>query len=258
MAEKESSFQSEQPVLNNICDFDEAMREYDSYKTRIAALSIQDMDEQFPDNQIKLQKIVYRLEKSFPKDAGAAEHYAVFEAYRRLERETLSNEQCGKWLMHAKKFVKTCPDKFDGESLYRVMDSLPDITSDCGVIFDYSRLAWEKMDPKYVLYPRGREMVEKAAENYYNDLGWQGNTATDKREKLKCFEKQSKVLTYVPPLRRIPLHRENIKSLSRFYNLTEAGRHAIGRRQSVQFNRVWKSLPLEVKNMYRQQAWNYK
>jgi len=235
--------------------FDLALGHYLDYRKRITSQSIAEMEDNFARNQGELREIAQQMEDAFPKDATVGNHYLMFEAYRRIELETLTPEQHRKWEMHVKKFVKECPEIRGTPALYSIIDSLPDVTDNPAVVFEYSALALKKMDPAYATYALARQKVEKAAELYYNDLGIRARMAVDDKERLKCYEKQSMVLTSLPPLKRIPLHRENIQSLAPLYQQTEAGKEEIHRRQSSQFNRVWKSLPSDVKNMYRQQAW---
>lgn len=272
-------------------DFEELKYEYTRYYEDLDRQDIYQLEDNSEENQNALRSLMNRLEKSFPKKPSEEDSYLMYHGYLYIYPDNRTEEDHVKWLAHTKRYINSvenrmkeekkrrekmirtprsqveinadfeqrkAQDKILNERLSGVITYLPEISNDPETVFNYTKKAYDMISPDYHLRVSSRNSLEKSAENFYNSLIYNANYQKDDVGKLKLYEKALTTLLSMAPIKRIPAHRECFGSVSRIYQKSESGRQEIGHKQSVHFSRVWKSLPLEVQSMYRNNSWRYK
>lgn len=240
-------------------EFTDFRQEYADYRNDVKNMSYDELDNNETQNQRRLSGIVEGLVETCPKKANLEDHYVIFEGYRYLHRDNLTDNDRACWLYHTKAFVDKAEEGKNNEAMANILDSLPDMNPCPKTMFSCALKAWSKFSKDYHLRPHWKPMVEKSAETWLNCLMSDVRQCKDDKEKMKLCDEVSKVGLLIPEEKRISAHRANMLELEKVYNKSEWGRVEFPRKQRNCFNRVWKSLSFQMQNKIKNvNAYNYK
>ncbi len=203
-------------------------------------------------DQQELRGILNNLNKTFPKEPTVADHYTMYFAYADVHPEHLTEDDKKQWWKHSKKFIDTCPKEHNlSHHIYSVIRNLPKMGASSGQKFNCALSALNLLPKNFPYYQDCRKQVEKIARTDYEVLFEKAKKETNYQKQIKAFDRALARITDIPAGDRYRTFYECMRTMWPIYEKTDWGKIEFPHKKALVSNRIFKSLPQELKTIIR-------